>query len=180
MANTFKLCILLLMFISNNVLGQSYIKDAHPKAGQIDFNKILTEKLKDSTGQKAFNLCAISVVFAKFTIDIKGNVKNISFLGDKNCPIEIKDLLISVIKQTNGTWIPTLINNKKTESKPFILPLIYRLQGGCPLDKYENKIESSIMNMLYFDANEQNNPKKPNYLKLDCFLLQPLNIISES
>jgi len=180
MNNIYKLFTLFLILVSNNVLGQSFVKDAYPKTGHIDFYEILAKKLKDSTASKTLNICATSIIFAKFTIDVKGNVKDISFSGDKNCPSNIKKLLISVIKQSDGTWVPSVINNKKVESKPFILPLIYRLESGCQTHSSQGDIGSAIINILNFDGNESNTKKENDKGQLNCILLVPLNIFSQN
>jgi hypothetical protein len=169
---------LLIICISISVLSanaQTGVSEAKYKYGNKEFEKFLLIKLNEQ--RKIYNLdgCVTSAIFAKFTIDILGNVKNLIIFEPGNSLPSFKKALTAMVMATSGAWLPKKINDKLVDSYPFILPLIYDLEAGCnvpglavaaktPYTKKTDKLLDAL-NGLY-------NLNKPD--STYCILLNPI------
>lgn len=170
-------------FLLNCAYGQSNVKEASYKYGDVALNKFLNKQFHEEIKKNNIPSCITSAVFAKFTIDSAGNIKNISFTDINYNPVVFKNILKSVILATNGSWVPRIINGKPVESKPFVLPLIYELEAGCnpkdltinpkPHKEIPNGLATDLIYILRFDDDNGKNTTQ-----LDCVLLEPLHIVS--
>lgn len=180
-----KILILVITIPCYRALGQSTIQEAQYKNGDVALFKFLNKKFSEEAKKHSWPSCTISVVFAKFTIDSTGNVKNLTFSELKETPEVFKTMLGATILATSGAWIPRQINNKKLGSRPFILPLIYEMEAGCnpkdvaldntkqPYKSVPNGLSTALLYMLNFEDNAGSNPNQ-----LDCVILRPLHIFS--
>ena len=159
----------------NGSYAQLSTVEAQYKYGSVALDKFLSKNLSIKIKKANFDTCLISVVFAKFTIDSLGYVKQLNFSAIKGTPKIFKTILSSVIMATNGSWFPRTISGRAVESRPFILPLIYDMEAGCtiPDSQIPNNLETNLLYMLSFDNN--NKIEKP---QLDCVILSPLHIFS--
>jgi len=174
-----KICLISIFFISVvglRAFGQSNVIEAHFKTGYINFNDIFTQKYNEALLSDPFHGCIISVTFAKFSIDTLGNVSDISFYEDKDSPTFTKRLLKEVITSSNGLWVPCTVNGKKSPSKPFILPLIYRLEAGCNLKRAEDKTAEVLSRVLAINNGAGSTGE---FNQLTCVFLQPLEMFSQ-
>lgn len=166
---------------------QSTTTNAQYKSGPIELNKFISKKFGEEKKKYDLNVCQISAVFVKFTIDSAGNVRHLSFSDLKGTPQVFRTVLTSVILATNGSWIPGTVNGKPVESEPFILPVVYSMEAGCnPRDiqpdnvkvkikPIPNGLETSLLYILDFDDNVGSNTPQ-----LDCILLRPLYVFSQN
>jgi hypothetical protein len=183
MKNDFlKLLILVLMLNWYSARGQSNEITAHYKYGNIELWKFFNKKFEEEAKKINLPSCIISAVFAKFKIDSAGNVKIITFSDLKGTPQVFRNILTSIVLATNGSWVPTKINGKFVESKPFILPLIYEMEAGCNptnvsgTNTYRpvpNRLDVDLLYILDFEDSVGSHVNQ-----LDCILLRPLRIVS--
>jgi len=146
--------------------------------------KFLNKKFDQEAKKHNLNICLITAVFAKFNIDSVGNVESITYTNIKHIPEVFETIITSVIKSTNGQWIPRKINGKSVKSKPFILPVIYAMEAGCNPQKVQqnnsynevyNGIETSLLYILNYEDDKDNNVGQ-----IDCILLRPLHAFSQN
>lgn len=121
--------------------------------------------------QHLFNNCMTAVTFVKFTLNAEGKIDTMNFT--KGSPSNINAVLESVLRSTDGHWIPKKVNGKTVKSKPFILPFVYSFESGCTssyLDRYNKAVGTliqSLGNMLQFDDGSTTED-------LSCILLSPI------
>jgi hypothetical protein len=168
--------------IGVNAFGQSRVKEAQYKQGDASLWKFLDKKFGEEARKHEWPPCLVSTIFAKFTIDSVGNVKGLVFSELKGTPQVFRTMLEATILATNGLWIPSKINGKAVESKPYILPLIYDIESGCAVAGPEGKrvykpisndLITALRCILEFQDNVGGNPTQ-----LNCILLKPLHIFS--
>jgi hypothetical protein len=174
-----------MIFFTTGAISQTVSKEARYKDGEIALRKKLEGTFREECKRNNLNVCLTGVVFAKFTIDSIGNVRHLSFSKAEDTPPVLKNILTTVILSTNGLWLPRIINGKTTESRPFILPLIYSMEAHCnpqELQKANSKItyhevpnnlETNLLDILNY-----NNESSAN--QLDCILLKPLHVFSQN
>ncbi len=174
--NLIKTLILAITFLSYNAYGQSNVQEAQYKYGAIALDKFLNKKCGEAVKKENIEVCLISVTFAKFTIDTLGNIKNLTFSEAKGTPVVFRNILISVINATNGSWLPRKINGKAVESKPFILPIVYEMEAGCESRKIRvnNGTSTAVLGILDFENGTTG------ITQLDCIFLSPLYISSQT
>lgn len=187
MKNTFiNIFIFFILIIGIRASGQE-IKSPQFKGGEITLRSFLVKRFGEEAKKRDLNVCMISAVFAKFTVDSTGNVKNLTFSQTKETPYIFKELLTSVIMATNGLWMPCKINGKAVDSKPFILPLIYEMEAGCNPQKVvsadvktnykpiPNGTATDLLYILDYDDNGVDSISQ-----LDCIILKPLRVFSQN
>lgn len=164
-----------IILIINNAYGQN-IQEARYKFGDKELAKLWEEKYTEARKKGDFDVCLISVTFAKFTIDSLGNIDNISISENGGTPKIFREILISVIKSTSGSWFPRTINNKAVESKPFLWPFIYQLEAGCSLSRKSvtNGTDNELIRLLT-DFHDSDNTER-----LDCIILKPIRVFSQN
>ena len=176
MKNSVKLFLFLLMcniIYSTTAFAQSNTNEAKFKDGDAALKKALQTSF--SQEYKKAKTCDVSIVFAKFVVDTNGNVKNLVFLKSASTPDILKTILTTVIKSTNGKWVPAKVNGMAIDSKPFILPLLYDLEAGCrtPDGQIPNTTYEVLYNLLNFEDTKNAN-------QLDCTILKPLIMFSQN
>lgn len=177
-----KLMVLGLIFFNLKTYCQSNIAEAHFKDGDIALNNYLNKKFAEESKKYTLPSCVISTVFVKFKIDSIGNVKSVRFSALKGTPQIFKIILEATIKNTSGLWIPRELNGRSAESKPFILPLVFEMESGCPVlskatktihKSAPNQVVDGLLGILEFEDNVGTS----NTL-LDCVILKPLHVFS--
>jgi hypothetical protein len=177
MKNVFIIILLLLTFVGSvPTYSQTNVQEAHYKNGDIALRKFFLEKLDDARKKNNLDVCLISVTFAKFCIDSVGNITGLSFCETKDTPPVFRKILTTIIYSTNGSWIPKTVDGRATESKPFILPLIYQMEAGCSANHIHvnNGTDTSIIGLFDFDD------KTKMLTQLDCILLKPIAVFSQN
>ena len=162
------------IILSNCSFGQQAVQEAQYKGGNKELTAFLQKKF-ESTVHPIELSCAISVLFAKFTVDANGNIASIK-ISNKNSPKVLQDALISIINSTGGNWNPRFINGKAVESKPFILPLIYQMEAGCQGKPVFNSTDQALSEFLIYGENGIG----VNEGQMDCILLKALNVFSQN
>ena len=95
-------------------------------------------------------LCVNSVTFVRFVVGADGSVKNVSCT--KDTPAVIAASLKETVLATSGHWLPKEVNGQAVESKPYLLPVMFDVNYGCPKsDKSTNKFEEAVRRVLVFD-----------------------------
>ena len=122
------------------------------------------------------SLCLTGCSFARFKIDTRSNVKDISF--SIGTPTAIIEYMTKALKWTNGSWIVKSIDGKLSESQFMMLPIIYYLGITC---QGKNEVDNNFWRMLWFDGSGE--LKDGKYYSrasetLDCVLLHPYMIKS--
>jgi len=174
--------ILLIAFASctiNAFSQSSNIVEAHFKDGRSDMNDLFNKRFNEAMTKDEVHGCIISALFAKFTVDTAGNIGRISFSGDSNPPPFIKRILEDVIISSNGMWVPCVVDGKKVESKPFVLPFVYRLEAGCHVKQAENKTDEVLLNILNYKDGGNPNSLFAQFNFFNCIILPPLNIFTQ-
>jgi hypothetical protein len=131
----------------------------------------------------------------KFNIDTLGNVVNIT--GNTVTPLFLFTYIDSLLKTTNGKWIPSYKDGKKVMSKPLLLPVIFLNEKNLGLQPKTNiknfdyyMLMQSYTLMTSFDSiphyeskpniksNQKFNstPWLSNDKGFDCYLLKPVSI----
>jgi hypothetical protein len=162
------------MLFSNNGYSQAATQ-AQYKDSDVAFRSFLTKKFSEEVRKHNTQLCGVSVIFAKFIVGADGNIKTITFSENKDSPQVLRIILTDVIKATNGLWVTAKIDEKPTDSKPFILPLIYDMEAGCKMtnDQVANTIYPVLVNILNYED------KSNNTNAIECTLLKPLTMYSQ-
>ncbi|GAA4428935.1 hypothetical protein GCM10023188_13710 [Pontibacter saemangeumensis] len=95
-------------------------------------------------------LCVNSVTFVRFIIGADGSVKSVACT--KDTPTVIAASLKETVLATSGSWLPKEVNGKAVDSKPYLLPVMFNVNYGCPkADKSTNKFEEAVRRVLVFD-----------------------------
>lgn len=95
-------------------------------------------------------LCINAVTFVRFVVDAEGKVKDVACT--KDTPAVIAKALKQTVLDTSGHWLPKEVNGKAMESRPYLLPVMYDVNYGCPKsDKSTNKYEEAVRRVLVFD-----------------------------
>ena len=111
-------------------------------------------------------LCVNSVTFVRFVVGADGKVKNVACT--KDTPAVIAESLKAAVLATDGSWLPKEVNGKPVESKPYLLPVMYDVNYGCPnKDKSTSKFEEAVRRLLVFDDGTVTE-------SMECTLLPPL------
>ncbi len=176
MSRLIKILIIIIVNIYiNTACAQKHNVEARFNGDTIALNTFLNKTFTEACKGKDLNLCLVSATFAKFTIDTIGNIKTIDFYENRQTPPIFKELLKVVIEATNGKWSPAIYNNIISDSKPFILPLIYQMEAGCAVKgrHVNNGTDNALMSLFTSESNK-------NTLQFDCILLKPLNVFSQN
>lgn len=122
------------------------------------------------------SLCLTGCAFARFKINVRNSVKDISF--SSGTPTAIKEYMIKALKWTDGNWTVKTIDGKPSDSKYMLLPIIYYLGIKC---KGKNEVDNNLWRMLWFDGSGELRDGKY-YSRanetLDCVVLHPYMIKS--
>ncbi|RDV15800.1 hypothetical protein DXT99_07280 [Pontibacter diazotrophicus] len=111
-------------------------------------------------------LCVSSVTFVRFVVGADGNVKNVACTQDT--PAVIAKSLKQTVLATNGHWSPREVNGVAVESKPYLLPVVYDVNFGCPKSGQSvSKFEDAIQHVLVFDDGTVTE-------SMECTLLPPM------
>lgn len=122
------------------------------------------------------SLCLTGCSFARFKINVKSVVYDISFSA--GTPPAIKEYMTKALKWTDGNWEVKLIDGKASDSKYMMLPILYYLGIVC---QGKNEVDNNFWRMLWFDGSGE--LKDGKYYSrasetLDCVLLHPYMIKS--
>lgn len=95
-------------------------------------------------------LCVNSVTFVRFVVGSDGNVKNVA------CTLNTPDVIAKSLKETvlatSGHWLPKEVNGVSVESLPYLLPVMFDVNYGCPVTGERiNKFEEAVRRVLVFD-----------------------------
>ncbi|MCJ8164960.1 energy transducer TonB [Pontibacter sp. E15-1] len=111
-------------------------------------------------------LCVNSVTFVRFVVGADGKVKNVACT--QNTPAVIAKSLKQTVLTTSGHWLPKEVNGKPVESKPYLLPVMFDVNYGCPKsDKSTNKYEEAMRLVLVFDDGNAADA-------MECTMLPPM------
>jgi len=137
------LAVILIISYGKVLHAQQNFKEAYFKSGgKIGFQKFLQNKFSAEVKKHQLDICLISATFAEFRIDTTGNIKDLVFFENHDTPQVFREVLVQIISKTNGLWIPAQINGKATESKVYILPLIYEMaKSSAKLSEHFNSPE---------------------------------------
>ena len=95
-------------------------------------------------------LCVNSVTFVRFVVGADGSVKNVACT--KDTPAVIAASLKETVMAASGSWIPRKVNGQAVESKPYLLPVMFDINYGCPMsEKSTNRFEEAVRRVLVFD-----------------------------
>jgi hypothetical protein len=155
---------------------QSIIKPARYRYGNREWKSLWSQQIKNELKNGNFESCLISVTFAKFIVDSHGAVIKIEVSENNGTPPIFREKLVAFIKSTSGSWTPATNNGKPLESKPFILPFIYKMESGCAINKknVNDGTSDALLNLLssFHDIGENG--------ELECTLLKPLVVFSQN
>jgi len=168
------LAVILIISYGKVLHAQQNFKEAYFKYdGNIGLQKFLQNKFSAEVKKHQLDICLISATFAEFRIDTTGNIKDLVFFENHDTPQVFREVLMHIISETNGLWIPAQINGKATESRVYILPLIYEMESAC-MSPAPDGTANSLLGFLDFkDKNGMS------ISQLDCILLRPLHIFSQ-
>lgn len=111
-------------------------------------------------------LCVSSVTFVRFVVGADGKVKNVACTPDT--PAVIAKSLKQTVQAMDGHWSPKEVNGIAVESKPYLLPVVYDVNFGCPTnEKSVSKFEDAIQHVLVFDDGSVTE-------SMECTLLPPM------
>ncbi|MHA6247347.1 hypothetical protein ACXYMU_05365 [Pontibacter sp. CAU 1760] len=111
-------------------------------------------------------LCVNSVTFVRFVVGADGKVKKVACT--QNTPSVIAKTLKQTVMTTSGHWLPKQVNGKAVESKPFLLPVMFDVNYGCPKENQsKNKYEDAVRLMLVFDDGNYSD-------SMECTMLPPM------
>src|SRR5476649_2864456 len=82
-----------IILIIGSARGQSNIREAQYKYGDKALRNFLESKLDQARKRRDFQICLISVTFAKFTVDSTGNINNISISENGATPSVFREVL---------------------------------------------------------------------------------------
>jgi len=168
------LAVILIISYGKVLHAQQNFKEAYFKSGgKIGFQKFLQNKFSAEVKKHQLDICLISATFAEFRIDTTGNIKDLVFFENHDTPQVFREVLVQIISKTNGLWIPAQINGKATESKVYILPLIYEMESACKTPAPDGTATSLLGFLDFKDKNGMS------ISQLDCILLRPLHIFSQ-
>jgi hypothetical protein len=177
MKQLFTTIYLIISFLFQCASAQSANQEAHYKYGDKALREYLQKKFTEEVKTHNMDVCLISATFAKFSIGPDGNIADIKFSENKDTPPVFRDILTDLIMGTNGRWNPNIVNGKTTDSRPFVLPLIFQMEAGC--HNSGEKANNGTDNALIAFLNDDNGIEK-NETQLDCILLKSLNLFSQN
>lgn len=170
-----KLTFIALLF-SLPVFAQSNVQ-ARFKDGDKELSKFLNKIVYQNWKSSKENSCVESETFARFIVNEKGEVGEISFYERPNTPVVFRESLAIAIKSTNGKWMPRTIKGKPVKSRPLIVPLFYSMEAGCAATTGK----ALNLNYISLDSLLTNHlPRKLRRFSRGCILMPYLTLFSSS
>lgn len=154
----------LMLALSFSVLGQDhepvFIHQKYKHPTQLMAENMLPDVYELS------KLCINSVTFVRFVVDADGKVKNVACTQDT--PAVIAKSLKKTVLATSGHWSPKEVGGKAVESRPYLLPVVYNVNFGCPKnEESKSMFEDAIQHVLVFDDGSVTE-------SMECTVLPPL------
>jgi len=119
------------------------------KAGECDVYCALSNLLKSPKYEKQIEYVGRQqAYFVKFSVDVNGQVHDI--MCNVNYNKLIVDFVTEAILSTNGKWIPAKHNGDPIEGTPFLLPIVFNVNGVASKEK-ENFVDS-IVDIIKFNS----------------------------
>jgi len=154
----------------------AFAQDYNPVFMHSDgITRFLRKNLEANYNNNLDTLNESTICYAKFKVDSLGKIPEISFSTYTN-PALI-ELFTKMIVATEGYWKPAQRNGKSINSRYFLLPIWYRIEGDKTkpfidntlegfwyVFRYDSKVKSPIFE-AYSDKQES----------LECVLLHPIS-----